>query len=144
MKYKTFYKRNLPHFQPLDYPYFVTFRLYNSLPMEIIIEMQNKNERELKRIAGINNVTEKRNAYNEYQKEYFEIFDDLLSKTIFGPTWLGEEEVANIIKEAIHFRDGKEYELIAYTIMSNHIHIVFIPLVQRIADSLLVFPELWK
>jgi putative transposase len=27
--------------------------------------------------------------------------------------------------DAIHYRNGKQYELICYTIMSNHIHIVF-------------------
>jgi REP element-mobilizing transposase RayT len=43
--------------------------------------------------------------------------------------WLQEEGVAEIVKEAIHFRDGKEYELVAYTIMPNHVHLVFRPIV---------------
>lgn len=30
--------------------------------------------------------------------------------------------------ESLHFRDGKVYELIAYCIMPNHIHIIFTPL----------------
>lgn len=39
-----------------------------------------------------------------------------------------KEKIASIVKEAIHYRDGKEYELIVYTIMPNHIHLVFTPI----------------
>jgi len=129
MKFKIIYKRILPHIQPLEYPFFVTFRLYDSLPVKCIIDLQNEQERELKRIAGINSPNEKRMAYKEYQMDYFEKFDGILNRTIYGPKWFTEKTIANVLQEAIHFRDGNNYELIAYTIMSNHVHIIFIPII---------------
>ena len=35
---KIFYKRNLPHYQPEESCFFVTFRLANSLPKSVVTE----------------------------------------------------------------------------------------------------------
>ena len=37
--YKSFYRRNLPHIQPLNSALFVTFRLAGSLPEEVLARM---------------------------------------------------------------------------------------------------------
>lgn len=63
-----------------------------------------------------------------YQKKYFGIFDRQLDNYKNGPMWLMKEEIASVVKEAIHLRDGKEYDLIAYTIMPNHVHLVITPI----------------
>jgi REP element-mobilizing transposase RayT len=42
-----------------------------------------------------------------------------------GPTWLNNPTVAKVVKEAMHYRDANEYDLFAYCLMSNHVHIVF-------------------
>jgi REP element-mobilizing transposase RayT len=42
-----------------------------------------------------------------------------------GAAWLKEPDVAAIVKEALHYRDGKEYELLAYCVMPNHVHLFF-------------------
>ena len=41
--------------------------------------------------------------------------------------WLAEPEIAQIVADSLHYRDGREYSLFAYTIMSNHVHSVFKP-----------------
>jgi REP element-mobilizing transposase RayT len=69
------------------------------------------------------------------QSVYFGKFDKLLDASDFGPTWLKKKEIAEIVKDAIHFYDNKKYNLVCYTIMSNHVHQVFKPLVGRISDS---------
>lgn len=38
--------------------------------------------------------------------------------------WLRNPDVTKVIREAIHYRDSKEYHLFAYCIMSNHVHLV--------------------
>jgi len=38
---KDYYKRNLPHYQPAGGEYFVTFRLANSLPQEVIQSLKH-------------------------------------------------------------------------------------------------------
>ena len=42
--------------------------------------------------------------------------------------YLTKPKIAKLVVDSLHFRDGKVYELIAYCIMPNHIHIVFAPL----------------
>ncbi|MCX6148912.1 MAG: hypothetical protein NTX22_00140 [Ignavibacteriales bacterium] len=125
---KTYYKRNLPHYQPAGYTFFVTFRLVGSLPIAVIKKLKEDREKELKIISGIIEQKQKTEKYYEYQRKYFGIFDSILDKNKSGPMWLKEEKVAELVKEAIHYRDEKEYELIAYTIMSNHVHLAFTPI----------------
>ncbi|MBI5809362.1 MAG: hypothetical protein HZA74_13290 [Ignavibacteriales bacterium] len=128
-KHITYYKRNLPHYQPEGYTFFVTFRLAGSLPINVIKKLKEDKEKELKKIDGMTSQKQKVLKYYEYQRKYFGRFDGLLDKSESNPMWLQEEGVAEIVKEAIHFRDGKEYELVAYTIMPNHVHLVFRPIV---------------
>jgi len=80
-KYKTFYKRNLPHFQPLGYAFFVTFRLHGSLPNEIITKLKLEREMQLKYISGINSLRKKTEEYKIYQNNYFKQFDKLLDRS---------------------------------------------------------------
>lgn len=42
MKDNFFYKRNLPHYQPDNTNYFVTFRLAGSLPQKFLNDYHNK------------------------------------------------------------------------------------------------------
>jgi len=51
-----------------------------------------------------------------------------------GPDWLRRDDVAEIAAEAIRYRDGKKYDLLAYCIMPNHVHMVVD--VERFAESL--------
>ena len=57
-------------------------------------------------------------------EEYFHKFDSLLDTSTTGPHWLNDSGVAKITADAIHFLDGKKYTLIAYSIMSNHVHLI--------------------
>ncbi len=135
---KIFYKRNLPHFQPLDYTYFITFRLANSLPVLVVNRLKEEYNKRLKEFESISIDKYKNEQHQEYKEEYFYRFDEKLNSTSFGNFWLKIPEVARIVEEAIHYRNKKKYDLIAYTIMPNHVHIIFTPIVERIADSLKV------
>jgi putative transposase len=48
----------------------------------------------------------------------------MLDHVSSGPRWLAQPQIAEIVSEALHYRDGKEYELLAYCIMPNHVHMV--------------------
>ena len=47
------------------------------------------------------------------------------TKLIFGPHWLAQPKIASLVAEAMHYRDGKAFNLYAYCVMSNHVHLVF-------------------
>lgn len=131
---KIFYERNLPHYQPPGYAFFVTFRLANSLPTKTIIELKKERAKELEQIASIQSKNEKKERYKKYISDYFGKFDKLLDGSATGPKWLSEPEVSKVVQDSIHFRDGKEYDLIAYTIMPNHVHLVIKPILDKLVD----------
>lgn len=122
---KIYYRRNLPHYQPPDATFFVTSRLAGSLPEEVIARLKEEYEQKEKLLLKIKNEKERKQKLIVERKRYFVRFDELLDKATEGPHWLKDERVAEEVAEAIHFRDGKKYELIAYCIMPNHVHLVF-------------------
>lgn len=61
----------------------------------------------------------------DIRKKYFQKFDQLLDKCESGPDWLCNNQIADIVREALHYRDGSQYNLHAYAIMPNHVHLVF-------------------
>jgi putative transposase len=124
---KEFYYRHLPHWQPLDSVFFVTFRLKDSLPHQVIESLRK--ERQSGRIALLNLPESERANQNVIDEQrYFEQWESYLDKAEAGPRWLSQPEIADSIKEALHYRDRKVFDLHAYCIMSNHVHTVFEPL----------------
>lgn len=126
--YREFYKRNLPHYQPENGIFFITTRLVNSLPDYILNELKIKKdvfEKALKKI----NASKKKELIQEFHKNYFINFDEVLDKYQESPKWLNKTEVAEVVKENLFFWNNKRYILLAYCIMPNHIHIMIKPLI---------------
>lgn len=121
----TYYRRHLPHFQPLEAEYHVVFRLAGSLTIEAINRLQEERDLERKRALTIDNEKQKQVEQHKLSAAYFARFDKLLDNPSSGPRWLADDRIAAIVAEAIHFRDKKQYDLYAFTIMSNHVHMVF-------------------
>ena len=107
--------------------FFITFRLKNSLPYEVIESLREEREREK---AALHNFpkSERANQNNLVEGRYFEKWEAYLDKAEFGPRWLSQPKIADIVNEALHYRDGKVFDLHAFCIMSNHVHTVFEPL----------------
>ena len=127
----TFYKRNLPHFQPKGYTYFITTRLAGSIPNKIYSKIKAEYKHELVLLSSSRNKEIKKRKYSELQKTIFVKYEKILDSSNHGPKWLNDKNIATIVKDSLHLFDGKYYNLIAYTIMPNHIHIVFTPFVER-------------
>ncbi|HQU37059.1 MAG TPA: hypothetical protein PLR65_10775 [Anaerolineales bacterium] len=109
------YKRNLPHIHPEGYPLFVTIRLADSLPLEILAELKEQREREL-------NARENLTASDRYEieKRHFGRYDNWLDRCEHGPRWLEREEIARIVMDKILDLDKHRYDLYACSIMPNH------------------------
>jgi hypothetical protein len=120
-----YYRRHLPHYQPSDATFFVTFRLAGSLPVAVIERIRIERELSKKRIEGICNHKIRSDEWHEFNNEYFTRYDRLLDTSSHGPLWLREPEIAQIVHDAILFQDRKQYDLIAHCIMPNHVHMVF-------------------
>ena len=123
---KEFYRRHLPHWQPRDAVFFVTFRLKDSLPIEVIKSLKEERER-TKQILETFPESEREGRNYLEERQYFGKWDSYLDKAEFGPRWLSQPEITDIVQEALHYRDGKVFDLHAFCIMSNHVHVVFEP-----------------
>jgi len=134
MNTKIYYRRNLPHYQPIGYTFFVTFRLHNSLPIHVIEKLKDDYRTHIKEVSAYKSKKEKQNKYSEVKWNYFEKFDSYLDK-YSNNNWLKDERLAKLVYDSILYRDNKEYELISFTIMPNHVHVVF-SLVERAGCSL--------
>lgn len=113
------YRRNLPHIQPKDAMFFITFRLYGSVPQKMLEQWSSKNLED-----KIEKQTNKQISNKKAQENYFEALDCYLDANPNGPYYLSDNRIADIVKESIHYRDKKIYSLICYCIMSNHVHLI--------------------
>ncbi len=122
------YRRNLPHLIIPGYPFFITTRLAGSVPSEKLVELKKEKENELRNINFESKEKERRRAKQELQRKLFLKYDSFLDSGKYGPQWLRNVEIANIICNSLLWGDGKRYHLFAFTIMPNHIHIVLLPI----------------
>jgi len=115
-----FYRRKLPHIQPKGVTLFVTFRLAGSLPAAVIAQLHADYEAE-KLAANTDN------GRYQAEKRYFGRFDDRLHHAT-GPHYLKQPALANLVADSLHYRDQRVCRLDAFTVLSNHAHVVFAPL----------------
>lgn len=127
-KEKTFYRRKLPHWQPANAAFFITFRLHGSIPKVKLEELQQQHHQQLMEAKAAKASPQ---ILQRLQSEYFQSLDELLDKIETGPHFLKMDGVANIIKTQLHRFDGLWYTLHSYCIMSNHVHILIDNLIQE-------------
>ena len=122
----SFSKRHLPHIYIPNSSYFITFRLAGSLPEAVLHKYKVMNRLAIQQIKiSIADEKERERLINIQNDRYFIKIDKILDKCRFGDKYLMIEEIANIAASALKFYDKKEYKLLCYTIMPNHIHTVF-------------------
>jgi len=133
--YKQFYRRKLPHIQPPNATFFVTFRLAGSVPKSELAQWKQEKrwlEGECRRLTGADESPleidqQQRARLQEFHRSWFVKFEEILHKEETGPVWMKDPLVADLIQESLHYRDGKVFRLDSYSIMSNHVHTVFKP-----------------
>jgi REP element-mobilizing transposase RayT len=72
-----------------------------------------------------------RSSLGALARRHFAVLESWLDRATIGPTWLADARVADLVAEALRYRDGKTYRLDAYSIMPNHVHSVFMPLARN-------------
>jgi putative transposase len=104
----TYYERNLPHWHPDGRKIFLTWRLYGSLPDDVIATLHKSNAPASKKFV---------------RAERF------LDQSNFGPLWLRVPEVAHAVEASV-LRGSRvlgQYLLLAYSVMPNHVHLLIEP-----------------
>ncbi|MCB0531331.1 MAG: transposase [Lewinellaceae bacterium] len=121
---KIFYERNLPHWQPPGATLFLTYRLQGSIPMPVLNQIREYAAQcTSAAYARLFGVDLDRELY-AIQRRWFGQYDTALHNTPNGPYWLAEKSNALIVAESIHWCAARYFELFAYCIMSNHVHLL--------------------
>jgi len=129
-------RRNLPHWRQPGVSYFVTFRLADSLPQD-----------------KLNTLREERKFFlsghpepwsEETQRLWYQMFGQSLQDWLdagYGSCVLKEAKAGGIVASALKHFDGDRYDLLAYVVMPNHVHVLLTPKGQHTLDQIL---HSWK
>src|SRR5688572_14831447 len=124
--YRQFYRRNLPHIHHPGSTLFTTFRLAGSIPQTVVSKYQSERillQREAEQIKP----SDADPQLAEFYRKWFLKFDEILDKASSGPMWLANPEIRSVIYEKLLEDDVLKYRLDAFSIMNNHVHVVFKP-----------------
>jgi putative transposase len=99
-------RRRLPHLHPQGKFLFLTWHLHGSIPPSLYPPPNKEN-------AG----------------KAFVWMDRYLDTATKGPLYLKQDPIASIVEQSIHHgaRHLNYYDLLAYVIMANHVHMLVLP-----------------
>lgn len=110
----SFHRRNLPHYYLPNSTYFITFRVKDSIPLKNLLRIKLKYDK----------LRSTQKSKSDINDNYFYEYDSLLND-FNSCKYLDNRELSNIVKVELHKYDGKEYKLICYSILPNHVHLIF-------------------
>ncbi|MBI4657927.1 MAG: transposase [Verrucomicrobia bacterium] len=129
----------LPHLKREGASYFVTFRLADTLPREVLLRLKREREAILEEALAHNRPL----TWHE-QKDLFNWYSDRVDKYLdagHGDCWLSNPAVAELVANAVRYFEGKRYTLHAWVVMPNHAHVVVHPTPPHTLSAIL---KSWK
>jgi putative transposase len=131
-----YYERNLPHWQPEGRAFFVTWRLWGSLPASALARVRAGLDAGAAVVAKEHGQDPDRTSRDRTPHptkrravsagEYFAAIDRELDRAQTGPRWLQDARAAKVVVETL-LRGDRElghYNLRAFVVMPNHVHIL--------------------
>ncbi len=123
----------LPHWKIDGAVYAVTFRLGDSLPDDVFRDYQRQRTILGEKFEAVKKQAGSRNCEGELSKlkdEMAALHDAVLDAALNkgeGACQLANEEVAKLVLGGLRHFDGERYQLIAWSVMPNHVHVVVRP-----------------
>lgn len=108
-----FHRTRLPHFEGGEIPQHITFRLADSLPQSLLQQWD----------AELRAIKDETNRDLERRRRIEEALDQG-----HGACWLDRPEIAQLVADALNHFDTQRYNLHAWVIMPNHVHVLITPL----------------
>lgn len=111
----------LPHWQQAGAVYFVTFRTCDSVPRYLRDEWENEREGWMR-----SNPTP---WSEEVEREYHERFSGAIERWLdagHGECLLRRGDCADLVAKTLRHFDGERVVVIAFVVMPNHVHAVFV------------------
>ncbi|HTE20459.1 MAG TPA: transposase [Armatimonadota bacterium] len=111
----------MPHWEREGAAYFVTFRLAGTLPAAIAEQWRREREHLHMDEPGSDESRQRARALHAR-------FDVQLDQGECGPRFLAVPEVAEMLCSAVEYFRDERYDLLAYVVMPNHVHLMLRPL----------------
>lgn len=113
-------RSSLPHISFDNGLYFVTTRLSDSVPEYLI--QKKRIELGIPELTAVDTKQDTPELYDKFKLlwKYIQDYED----QGMGECLLAVPEIASLVMTALQFYDKKYYELLAWSIMPNHIHIL--------------------
>jgi putative DNA methylase len=96
----------LPHFDGPERTQFLTFRLFDSMPQDLLDQWRKESLDDVR-----------------FRKKVEKYLD-----AGHGSSWLRQAEIASIVCDSLQFHHGAKYDLDTWVIMPNHVHVLLTPL----------------
>ena len=125
MPTKRNYARHLPHQAPAGFPIFLTWNLKGAMPNAAIDAVRRERERLQKQPARARETTSRRRIREN--KIVFAMADRFLDEAVDGPMHLRDHDAAQIDEDLIVAARGEIYDLYAWCVMANHVHVLLTP-----------------
>jgi REP element-mobilizing transposase RayT len=113
----------LPHVKREGAAYFVTFRLADSLPKEILLQFQHDHAEILRRLPANAGPGPTEEAHRELRRKIERYLDRGA-----GACHLRRPEIADMVAGALRYLHGEYYLLDDWVVMPNHVHAILWPM----------------
>jgi putative transposase len=127
----TYRRRRLPHYDCPNSVFFVTACLADSLPAAGRLHVESFRKTLSRRLppAGIT----ARDWRGRQESQVFACRDDWLDQRP-ARRWLEDERLAGLVRDAMLYFDGTRYDVLSYVVMPSHVHWVFWPRPEWVAQ----------
>ena len=116
---------NLPHWTTHGAAYAVTFRLADSLPSHVLHTWRQERE------GIVRQAQEQDRPLTAQEERELHRLHSMRIETFLdsgqGACHLAKAEIASLVHESLQHFDGRRYDLIAWCIMPNHVHVIVRP-----------------
>jgi len=113
----------LPHVKREGASYFVTFRLTDSLPKEVLLRFEREHAEALRRLPTKTASEQIEEIHRDLRRKVERYLDQGA-----GECHLRRPEIADMTAEALRHFHGKEYLLDDWVVMPNHVHVILWPM----------------
>ena len=131
----------LPHVKREGAAYFVTFRLADSLPKEVLLGFEREKAERLRRLADFVRRGESLNdSEEEIARDLYRQIERYLDRGA-GACYLRRADIADLVADTLrHFHESR-YLLHEWVVMPNHVHTIVWPMPNHLLSDIL---KSWK
>ncbi len=119
----------LPHWNQDDATYSVTFRLDDSLPKHVV-DSYLKDKLELEQLISKAETEGEETTSRDARRKLDNLFSERMEEALeagYGECHLKSKEIASAVLESILRFEGDRFELGAWCVMPNHVHLIIKP-----------------